>query len=112
VFRGSACSGAQRVQGLSVFKGFAAPVVTSTKNGSPAAILIGVDEWEALQEALFWLSQDASRETLAQARALTSNVEGSEGRIPLTTLDIFAGPPVGFEPTTPALQERCSSQLS
>ena len=24
----------------------------------------------------------------------------------------FLGPPVGFEPTTPALQERCSGQLS
>ena len=31
--------------------------VTITKNGSPAAVLIGVDEWESLQETLFWLSQ-------------------------------------------------------
>jgi len=31
--------------------------VTITKNGSPAAVLIGVDEWESLHETLFWLSQ-------------------------------------------------------
>ena len=35
--------------------------VTITLNGTPAAVLIGVDEWESLQETLFWLSQpDAS----------------------------------------------------
>ena len=28
-----------------------------TKNGSPAAVLIGAAEWEELQETLFWLSQ-------------------------------------------------------
>ena len=31
--------------------------VTITKNGTPAAVLIGMDEWESLQETLFWLSQ-------------------------------------------------------
>jgi antitoxin YefM len=31
--------------------------VTITKKGSPAAVLIGVDEWESIQESLFWLSQ-------------------------------------------------------
>ena len=50
--------------------------VTITKNGSPAAILIGMDEWEALQETLFWLSQNDSRETIAQARAELANGEG------------------------------------
>jgi prevent-host-death family protein len=34
--------------------------VTITKNGSPAAVLIGVDEWESIQESLFWLSQRGS----------------------------------------------------
>jgi antitoxin YefM len=42
--------------------------VTITKNGSPAAVLIGVDEWEALQETLFWLSQGDNREAVASAR--------------------------------------------
>lgn len=50
--------------------------VTITKNGSPAAILIGMNEWEALQETLFWLSQDNSRETISQARAELAKGEG------------------------------------
>lgn len=43
--------------------------VTITKNGTPAAVLIGADEWESLQETLFWLSQPGIREDVAQARA-------------------------------------------
>ena len=43
--------------------------VTITKNGSPAAVLIGVDEWESLQETLFWLSQPGVREALVDADA-------------------------------------------
>jgi prevent-host-death family protein len=43
--------------------------VTITKNGSPAAVLIGADEWESLQETLFWLSQPGIRESLAEADA-------------------------------------------
>jgi antitoxin YefM len=43
--------------------------VTITKNGSPAAILIGVDEWESIQETLFWLSQPGIRESIAEAEA-------------------------------------------
>ncbi|MFK3671408.1 type II toxin-antitoxin system Phd/YefM family antitoxin [Leifsonia aquatica] len=30
--------------------------VAITVNGSPAAMLIGIDEWEELQERLHWLS--------------------------------------------------------
>jgi antitoxin YefM len=43
--------------------------VTITKNGSPAAVLIGADEWESLQETLFWLSQPGIRDTIAEADA-------------------------------------------
>lgn len=43
--------------------------VTITKNGSPAAVLVGVDEWESIQETLFWLSQPDVRESLTSARA-------------------------------------------
>jgi len=50
--------------------------VTITKNGRPAAILIGVDEWEALQETLFWLSQEDAREPVALARTELANGEG------------------------------------
>jgi len=41
--------------------------VTITKNGSPAAVLIGADEWESIQETLFWLSQPGVRDTIAEA---------------------------------------------
>lgn len=43
--------------------------VTITKNGTPAAVLIGMDEWESLQETLFWLSQPGIRESIAEAQA-------------------------------------------
>jgi antitoxin YefM len=43
--------------------------VTITKNGAPAAVLIGSDEWESLQETLYWLSQPGIRESIAEAEA-------------------------------------------
>jgi antitoxin YefM len=43
--------------------------VTITKNGSPAAVLVGADEWESLQETLFWLSQPGIVQDVAAARA-------------------------------------------
>jgi prevent-host-death family protein len=50
--------------------------VTITKNGSPAAVLVGVEEWEALQETLFWLSQDDNRDAVAAARKELAAGEG------------------------------------
>lgn len=43
--------------------------VTITKNGSPAAVLVGADEWESIQETLFWLSQPGIRDAIAEANA-------------------------------------------
>lgn len=43
--------------------------VTITKNGSPAAVLIGAEEWDSIQETLFWLSQPGIHESIADARA-------------------------------------------
>ena len=43
--------------------------VTISKNGLPAAVLIGVDEWESIQETLFWLSQPGIRDTITEAEA-------------------------------------------
>jgi len=43
--------------------------VTITKNGTPAAVLVGADEWESIQETLFWLSQPGIRESVAAAEA-------------------------------------------
>lgn len=42
--------------------------VTITKNGTPAAILIGIDEWESLHETLFWLSRPCTADDVAEAR--------------------------------------------
>ncbi|WP_125614015.1 type II toxin-antitoxin system Phd/YefM family antitoxin [Specibacter cremeus] len=42
--------------------------VVITKNGRPAAVIIGTDEWESLQETLFWLSQPNIRQDLGEAR--------------------------------------------
>jgi antitoxin YefM len=43
--------------------------ITITKNGAPAAVLVGADEWESLQETLYWLSQPGIKESLAEADA-------------------------------------------
>ncbi len=43
--------------------------VMITKNGSPAAVLVGADEWESIQETLFWLSQPGIRDIVADADA-------------------------------------------
>lgn len=42
--------------------------VTITKNGFPVAVLIGADEWDSLQETLFWLSRPGTLAAVAQAR--------------------------------------------
>lgn len=56
--------------------------VTITKNGSPAAVLIGADEWESIQETLFWLSQPGIRDTIAEAEAdIAAGRTHSEGEI-------------------------------
>jgi antitoxin YefM len=43
--------------------------ITITKNGAPAAVLIGVDEWESIQETLHWLSQPGIVESIAESEA-------------------------------------------
>ena len=50
--------------------------VTITKNGAPAAVLIGADEWESLQETLFWLSQSGIQESVQAARQEVASGEG------------------------------------
>ena len=47
-----------------------------TKNGSPAAVLIGADEWESLQEILSWVSQPGVRDSIRVARAEIASGEG------------------------------------
>lgn len=43
--------------------------LTITKNGTPAAVLVAADEWESIQETLFWLSQPGIRDDIAKGRA-------------------------------------------
>src|ERR1700721_2105550 len=43
--------------------------ITITKNGTPAAVLVGADEWESLQETLYWLSQPRIEKSIAEADA-------------------------------------------
>jgi antitoxin YefM len=50
--------------------------ITITKNGSPAAVLIGVDEWESLRETLFWLAQPSIAESVDSARREITAGEG------------------------------------
>jgi antitoxin YefM len=43
--------------------------IAITVNGSPAAMLVGIDEWEELHERLYWLSHsDNLAEDIAAAR--------------------------------------------
>jgi hypothetical protein len=39
------------------------------QNGSPAAVLIGVDDWESIHETLHWLSQPGIAESVAESEA-------------------------------------------
>lgn len=41
--------------------------ITITKNGAPAAVLIGVDEWESIQETLHWLSQPGIIDSVSES---------------------------------------------
>jgi antitoxin YefM len=41
--------------------------VTITKHGKPAAVLISVDDLEALEETLYWQAQPDVREDIAKA---------------------------------------------
>lgn len=43
--------------------------ITITKNGAPAAVLVGADEWESLQETLYWLSEPGIKASIAAADA-------------------------------------------
>jgi antitoxin YefM len=42
---------------------------TITRNGRPAVVLVSAEEWESMQETLFWLSQPGIHEDLAEAEA-------------------------------------------
>lgn len=43
-------------------------IVTITRHGRPAAVIMAVDDLESLQETVFWLSQPGIRDDVAAAR--------------------------------------------
>lgn len=49
---------------------------TVTRNGRPAVVMLSADEWEEVQETIFWLSQPGQPERLAEAA-----VDITEGRV-------------------------------
>lgn len=42
--------------------------VLITKNGAPAAVMISAEEWDSIQETLFWQSQAGVDDDVARAR--------------------------------------------
>lgn len=42
--------------------------VTITKNGEPAAVMVSADEWESIQETLFWQAQAGIRDDIEEGR--------------------------------------------
>jgi antitoxin YefM len=42
-------------------------IITITKHGRPAAVLMSADDLESLQETVFWLSQPGIRHTITAA---------------------------------------------
>jgi antitoxin YefM len=42
---------------------------TITRNGRPAVVLVSAEEWESLQETLFWLAQPDLSSSIAQAES-------------------------------------------
>jgi antitoxin YefM len=42
---------------------------TITKNGTPAAVVVSAQEWESIQETLFWQAQPGIVQDVAEARA-------------------------------------------
>lgn len=55
-------------------------IVTITRHGRPAAVLMAADDLDLLHETLFWLSQPGLREDIAAARQ-----------------DVAAGAPLGAD---------------
>lgn len=55
-------------------------IITITRHGKPAAILMSPDDLESMQETIFWLSQPGIHEDIAEARAAVrrGDVAGAE----------------------------------
>ncbi|MEO6880256.1 MAG: type II toxin-antitoxin system Phd/YefM family antitoxin [Mycobacteriaceae bacterium] len=61
-------------------------IVTITRHGKPAAVLMSADDLESLQETVFWLSQPGVRDDISEADlalAQGAAISGSELRAEL-----------------------------
>ncbi|MCA0435869.1 MAG: type II toxin-antitoxin system Phd/YefM family antitoxin [Austwickia sp.] len=47
-------------------------IVTITRHGRPAAVLMSADDLESLHETMYWLSRTGLRETIAEAEQAVS----------------------------------------
>lgn len=54
-------------------------IVTITRHGRPAAVLMAADDLESLHETLFWLSQPGVREDVIAARQEVQTGETTSG---------------------------------
>jgi len=56
-------------------------ILTITKHGRPAAVLMSADDLESLQETVFWLSQPGIRDSIAAAEReyADGSTAGGEG---------------------------------
>lgn len=62
-----------KLSGLVEDVGSTHEIVTITRHGRPAAVLISADDLDSLPETLHWLSQPGLRETLAEAEAAVTS---------------------------------------
>lgn len=52
--------------------------ITITRRGRPAVMLVSVEEWEALQETVFWQSVPGVHEDIAAARPELADAGGHD----------------------------------
>lgn len=51
---------------------------TITKNGTPVAVVLPIDDLEALEESIFWLERDLARLRAGEPAADGPNISGDE----------------------------------
>lgn len=54
-------------------------IITITRHGRPAAVLMAADDLESLHETLFWLSQPGTRESVTEAERAYAARETTSG---------------------------------
>lgn len=54
-------------------------IVTITRHGRPAAVLMAADDLESLHETLYWLSQHGVRDSIAEAEREHAEGNASTG---------------------------------